>query len=168
MCADAGLHPDQATRHGGKPCSHLAARPFLAQHDRATSIEAHDVERVLANINADHGDSRVEFLRHGALLVFDAPCQLLLLAGQEHGRTIPLADMGSPGFGWNRWRKFWSMGVRAYQQAQKCTLPWCHRRQWRESEKRLADTGRFPVSEFHGWLGICFFWIESLTAPTPG
>jgi len=28
------------------------------------------------------------------LLVFGAPCQLRLLAGQEHGRTIPLADMG--------------------------------------------------------------------------
>src|ERR1700692_3547306 len=27
-------------------------------------------------------------------LVFGAPCQLRLLAGQEHGRTIPLADMG--------------------------------------------------------------------------
>ena len=29
------------------------------------------------------------------LLVFGAPCQLRLLAGQEHGRTIPLADIGS-------------------------------------------------------------------------
>jgi hypothetical protein len=28
------------------------------------------------------------------LLVFGAPCQLPSLAGQEHGRTIPLADMG--------------------------------------------------------------------------
>ena len=27
------------------------------------------------------------------LLVFGAPCQLRSLAGQEHGRTIPLADM---------------------------------------------------------------------------
>src|SRR5712664_4991329 len=31
-------------------------------------------------------------LRHCVLLVFGAPCQLRLLAGQEHGRTIPLAD----------------------------------------------------------------------------
>ena len=31
------------------------------------------------------------------LLVFGAPCQLRWLAGQEHGRTIPLADMGSSG-----------------------------------------------------------------------
>jgi hypothetical protein len=27
------------------------------------------------------------------LLVFGAPCQHETLAGQEHGRTIPLADM---------------------------------------------------------------------------
>jgi hypothetical protein len=27
------------------------------------------------------------------LLVFGAPCQLQSLAGQEHGQTIPLADM---------------------------------------------------------------------------
>ena len=29
------------------------------------------------------------------LLVFGAPCQLRLLAGQEHGRTIPLATIES-------------------------------------------------------------------------
>jgi hypothetical protein len=28
------------------------------------------------------------------LLVFGAPGQLKTLAGQEHGRTIPLADIG--------------------------------------------------------------------------
>jgi hypothetical protein len=27
------------------------------------------------------------------LLVFGAPCQLRSLAGQEHGRTIPLAEI---------------------------------------------------------------------------
>jgi hypothetical protein len=27
------------------------------------------------------------------LLVFGAPCQRNLLAGQEHGRTIPLSDI---------------------------------------------------------------------------
>src|SRR5258708_30805072 len=55
----------------------------------------HDVERVLADIDADHGDRCVEFLRHGVLLVLSAPCQLLVLAGPEHGRTIQLADMNS-------------------------------------------------------------------------
>src|SRR5437879_12514803 len=51
----------------------------------------YDVERVLADIDADHGDRCIEFLRHGVLLVLSAPCQLLILAGPEHGRTIPLA-----------------------------------------------------------------------------
>ena len=32
-------------------------------------------------------------LRHGVLLVFGAPCQPQSLAGQEHGRTIPLCDI---------------------------------------------------------------------------
>jgi hypothetical protein len=53
------------------------------------------VERVLADIDADHGDRGIGCLRHGALFVFGAPCQLSLLAGQEHGRTIPLRDMGN-------------------------------------------------------------------------
>jgi hypothetical protein len=58
-------------------------------------IETHHVERVLANIDADHSDGGVEFLRHDVLLVFGAPCQRNLLSGQEHGRTIPLADSQS-------------------------------------------------------------------------
>src|SRR6266851_232684 len=55
-------------------------------------IEADDVERVLADIDAGDGDCSIEFLRHSVLLVFGAPCQRNLLAGQEHGRTIPLAE----------------------------------------------------------------------------
>jgi hypothetical protein len=31
--------------------------------------------------------------QNSVLLGFGAPCQLRLLAGQEHGRTIPLADI---------------------------------------------------------------------------
>ncbi|MEK9284759.1 MULTISPECIES: hypothetical protein [unclassified Bradyrhizobium] len=49
----------------------------------------HEVERILADIDADHGDRCVEVLRHGVLLDLSAPCQLLALAGPEHGRTIP-------------------------------------------------------------------------------
>src|SRR6266404_6512770 len=40
----------------------------------------------------------IGYLRHGVLLVFGAPCQLRLLAGQEHGRTIPLTDFPSCSF----------------------------------------------------------------------
>ncbi|WP_284274345.1 hypothetical protein [Bradyrhizobium iriomotense] len=49
----------------------------------------HEVERVLADIDADHGNRCLEFLGHGMLLVLSAPCQLRVLAGPEHGRTIP-------------------------------------------------------------------------------
>src|ERR1700716_415528 len=95
MCADASFHADQARRYIGEPRFHLATRPLLPQHDGAARIVAHDVERVLADIDADHGDRGIGCLRHGALLVLGAPCQLSLLAGQEHGRTIPLPDMAS-------------------------------------------------------------------------
>ena len=36
------------------------------------------------------------------LLVFRAPCQLRLLAGQEHGRTIPLAHISENSLGGDR------------------------------------------------------------------
>jgi len=52
-----------------------------------------DVKRVFADIDADHRDRCAEFLRHGVLVVLSAPRQLLVLAGPEHGRTIPLADL---------------------------------------------------------------------------
>src|SRR5262245_1274073 len=53
---------------------------------------AHDVERVLADIDADHDDCAVEFLRHGVLLDFGAPgASFACWRGPEHGQTIPLA-----------------------------------------------------------------------------
>jgi DNA recombination protein RmuC len=73
----------------------LATRPFLTQRDCAAFIKTNDMERVLADIDADYGNRSVEILRHGVLLVFGAPCQLRSLAGQEHGRTIPLAEMNA-------------------------------------------------------------------------
>src|SRR5262249_37856383 len=92
MRADAGLHPDQTRRQVGEPRFHLAARPLLPQHDGSALIVADDVERVLADIDADHSNRSTEFLRHGVLLVW-APLTSLSLVGQEHGRTIPLADL---------------------------------------------------------------------------
>jgi hypothetical protein len=58
MRANTSLHPDQAWRHVRQPCLDLAARPLLPQHDRAALIEAHDVKRVLADIDAHRGDDR--------------------------------------------------------------------------------------------------------------
>src|ERR1700674_1260119 len=92
MRPDAGFHADQARRYIGGPRLPLATRPLLPQRDGAARIVAHDVERVLADIDADHGDRGIGYLRHSVLLVFGAPCQLRWLAGQEHGRTIPLTD----------------------------------------------------------------------------
>src|SRR5262249_17306213 len=62
MGTDAGLHADQAGRQVGEPRFHLAARPLLPQHDCAALVVAHDVERVLADIDADHGDCAVELV----------------------------------------------------------------------------------------------------------
>src|SRR5262249_15261342 len=72
--------------------------PLLPKQDCATFIVPHHVKRVLADIDTDHGDSRIKLVWHGVLLVFGAPCQLPLLAGPEDCRTIPLADIGS---GWD-------------------------------------------------------------------
>jgi hypothetical protein len=58
MRANAGFHANQARRHVGKPHFDLAARPLLPQHDRAASIEADDVERILANIDTHRGNGR--------------------------------------------------------------------------------------------------------------
>ena len=45
-------------------------------------------------IDADKGDGMLESFCHGGLLVFGAPRKHRLLVGWEHGRTIPLADIG--------------------------------------------------------------------------
>src|SRR5215471_19723325 len=62
MCADAGLHADQARRQVGKSRLDLATRPFLPQYDDTALILANDVERVLADIDADYGGRIVELL----------------------------------------------------------------------------------------------------------
>jgi hypothetical protein len=76
--ANAGLHADQARRQVGESGLHLAARPLLAQHNGPTLVVAYDVERVLADIDADDsdGDGSLGSLGHGVLLVVGAHCQL--------------------------------------------------------------------------------------------
>src|SRR4030095_5176176 len=80
MRADAGLHPDQARRQVGKSRLDLATRPFLPEYDRTTPIVPYDVERILADIDADHGNCAARFLRHGVLL-FVAPSQASITGG---------------------------------------------------------------------------------------
>jgi hypothetical protein len=65
--------------------------------DCATIIKSNNVIRVLANIDADHGNRNLCCCRHGVLLVWASPASLAL-ARQEHGRTIPLADIRGAGF----------------------------------------------------------------------
>jgi hypothetical protein len=60
--ADAGLHADPTRRQIGESGLHLATRPLLPQHDGTALILADDVERVLADIDADYGGRRVEVL----------------------------------------------------------------------------------------------------------
>jgi hypothetical protein len=62
MRADAGLHADQARRQFGEPGFHLATRPLLPQRQSSAPILADEVKRVLADIDADHGNCAVEFL----------------------------------------------------------------------------------------------------------
>ena len=67
---------------------------FLPQHDGTALIVAHDVERILADIDADHGDRCVEFLRHGVLLVLGAPGQLIAGgAGARPGHPILMSPV---------------------------------------------------------------------------
>jgi len=97
MRADARLHTNQTRWHVGKPSFHLATRPLLPQHNRTTLIVADNMERVFTDIDADYGYCGVELVGHSMLLVFGAPSQLKTQAGQEHGRTIPLADIRAGG-----------------------------------------------------------------------
>src|SRR5258708_2914880 len=62
MRADAGFHPDPTRRQIGESGLHLATRPLLPQHDGTALILANDVERVLADIDADYGGRSVEFM----------------------------------------------------------------------------------------------------------
>jgi transposase len=82
MRADAGLHADQARRQVGKPRFHLAARPFLSQHDAAAPILANQVERVLADIDR-RLDERIDALSD----------EIMTLARQDKGcerlMTVP-------------------------------------------------------------------------------
>src|SRR5215510_13860371 len=93
MRPGTSLHADEAPRQIGKPGFNLPARPLLAQHQGSTPILADDVERVLADIDADHVDLAIEYLGHGILLCLRCPCQFGSLAGLEHGRTIPFSDI---------------------------------------------------------------------------
>jgi hypothetical protein len=61
-----GLDSDQAFRHIRKPCCDPAASEFLAQNDRSLVIQANQMQRVLACINANGaGDYSICLPGHG-------------------------------------------------------------------------------------------------------
>jgi hypothetical protein len=97
----ARLHADEARRQVGKPRFHLAARPLLPQHQGSTPILANDVKRILADIDADHGDLAVECLGHRMLLCLRCPFASLArwvgwsTAGPSHSETLA-AHCGRP------------------------------------------------------------------------
>jgi hypothetical protein len=99
MRANAGFHPDQAWRQVGKAGLDLATRPLLPQHDGATIIVANHVERVFADIDADHSDCALELLGHGVLLsLAPLPSTIAGWAGRpDHpisGHRRRAADLG--------------------------------------------------------------------------
>jgi hypothetical protein len=97
-------------------------RPLLAKHNGTAIIEADDVERVLTDINADYGRRSLCCRRHGVLLVL-APLASLSLAGQEHGRTIPLADFHSRSAGRFAHSRVDRVRARARRMCQKLVTP---------------------------------------------
>jgi hypothetical protein len=74
-------------RHGGMLTSRASTWPrdLLTQHNGAAIIQANDVERVLTDIKLRQPQS--------ACSLSQAPLASLSLAGQEHGRTIPLPEL---------------------------------------------------------------------------
>src|SRR5262249_17423834 len=98
MRSRAGFHPDQAAWNVGEPALELSARALQLQNDRSALIEADKVEAILAEVDADraHGGGCCGFVSHGTCsLCFSIPRKTLRLAGWEHGRAIPLADICS-------------------------------------------------------------------------
>ena len=89
MCPNACLHADQARRNVGEPSIDLAARQLLAQNDRALLVEADEMERILANVDADRVDD-VGADWHGMLLILAAPDQTLRLDGAGARRVHPI------------------------------------------------------------------------------
>jgi hypothetical protein len=71
MRPNARLHADEAARSIREPNLDLAAGKLLAQNDRAIPVETDEMERVLADIDADccNGFKASGVVWHGMLLI---------------------------------------------------------------------------------------------------
>src|SRR5258708_31368153 len=96
MRAHAGLHADPTRRQIGEPGLHLATRPLLPQHEGTALILAKDVERVLADIDADYGGGKMLFLLGKLMHVVGAPSPHPGVAGGGRGATAPVPTRGNP------------------------------------------------------------------------
>ena len=65
---------------------------MVANNSAPPKVDLKMANLTLRDIDADYGNRTMCCRRHGMLLVL-APLASLSLAGQEHGRTIPLADI---------------------------------------------------------------------------
>ena len=87
MSTDAGLHADQARRHVGKPRDHFCRRTIAPRSSSPTMWnEFFPISMPITEI-------AVDAVAGIACSSFFAPLASLSPAGQEHGRTIPLADL---------------------------------------------------------------------------
>jgi len=75
MRAGTGFHPDQAARDIAEPASKLMTGYLLLQNNRTALVEPDQMERVLADVDADRADGFRCVLRcaHRMLLSFAPP-----------------------------------------------------------------------------------------------
>src|SRR5258708_40294350 len=86
-------------RHG-EPGLHLSTRPLLSQYDGTALILANDVERVLADIDADYGGDVSSFCDMACSLSSVPPASIRCwqggsTAGPFHSRTSPLLRLSA-------------------------------------------------------------------------
>jgi hypothetical protein len=78
--------PIEAGRHIGQSNLDLRSRPLLSQQDLTASAQADNMERVLADIDADYGG--FSFLKHGLLPYPDTLLEYPRLAGARPHHPI--------------------------------------------------------------------------------
>src|ERR1700757_805573 len=82
-------------KHGGtfrEPRHNFGAGHLLTQHDLSSSVEANQVQCVLAGIDTNGDDCGVKFAWHGRVPP-DCPPQVCSRVWREHGRSIPFSDI---------------------------------------------------------------------------
>src|SRR6266849_2386619 len=92
MGARTGFHPDEAARNIAQPASKLMTGYLLLQNNRTPNVEPYQMERVLADVDADRADGFLCVLRCAHRMLLHASRQRSSRLTAEHGRAIPLAE----------------------------------------------------------------------------